>query len=437
MELSSARAVCAGLAVLVLVVWGAGGRADHAPAGWQDVRAAEVCLRIPALWYDLTAEASEALDEEGLTVLGFWSSVDIEDDDHDHATYVLVMVLSEEFLAELIDELEADEDAMSVAPSDDAFAGQRAVWKRYCDQDLHVGENVGSCMWLAYRTKPDTNGQYLMAIGVEPSNLPLSDSVVHPILVSAATCADAEPVSCSITVRPGESIQEAIDEVEAGAVICLAEGEWVERLTIDKALTLRAEQDGLSSIQGDEEGVPVILVHSPGEEESVVRLVGLSLTGSSGWGSDGVRVTGNAQVTIERSTIEGSWCGVFGWASANILVVNTIVKGNDYGVWVRDSARVLVDNSVVEGNRWDGILARDSAYLSVEQSQIVGNGRYGVVLLESPCFGVEGAFSGYVSGFGNTISELADEEGAPAPGVCPVELVFLLEEDGGELDRRQ
>lgn len=88
---------------------------------------------------------------------------------------------------------------------------------------------------------------------------------------------------CTVTLTPGQSIQEAINGANQGAVICLAAGEWKESLSIEKSLTLRAvevkpEPDVV--IQSAKEGWPVILIRS--EEPIEVVLQGLRSLGRSG-----------------------------------------------------------------------------------------------------------------------------------------------------------
>ena len=57
--------------------------------------------------------------------------------------------------------------------------------------------------------------------------------------------------SCSVTLNPGQSIQNAIDSVSAGAVICLAEGIWQENLIITKDdLLLRGEGPSRTIVSG-------------------------------------------------------------------------------------------------------------------------------------------------------------------------------------------
>jgi len=57
--------------------------------------------------------------------------------------------------------------------------------------------------------------------------------------------------SCTVVLRPGDSIQDAIDNVPPNSVICLTEGAWQENLTITKDnLTLRGQGPSKTFIIG-------------------------------------------------------------------------------------------------------------------------------------------------------------------------------------------
>jgi nitrous oxidase accessory protein len=69
--------------------------------------------------------------------------------------------------------------------------------------------------------------------------------------------------SQEVVVRPGESLQTAIDAAPAGAVIVLSEGRWEENVKIEKSLTLRGTGADVTVISGVEEGYPVVWIAGP------------------------------------------------------------------------------------------------------------------------------------------------------------------------------
>lgn len=81
---------------------------------------------------------------------------------------------------------------------------------------------------------------------------------------SRALATEEETASaCTMTVGPGSSIQAAIDEAPAGALICLAGGKFAEHLRIRKGLTLQGEGPEGVILMGIERQEPVILVCVP------------------------------------------------------------------------------------------------------------------------------------------------------------------------------
>jgi len=84
---------------------------------------------------------------------------------------------------------------------------------------------------------------------------------------------------CTVTLKPGESIQNAIDGASPKDVICLEEGGWpaVRNLLIVKSLTLRGSGSGRSVIKGVG-GLKDIHIKSIGPEIEV-RIENLTVNG--------------------------------------------------------------------------------------------------------------------------------------------------------------
>ncbi len=201
----------------------------------------------------------------------------------------------------------------------------------------------------------------------------------------------AEP--CTITVQPGESIQEAIDAASPGDVICLAEGEWEENLVIEKSLTLRAAEiqpEPQAVITSAREGWPVILIRS--EEPLEVTVQGLMITGASGpcfqlepepICAYGIYVHGKATATIEGNTISGNWNGIRMYDSSQATIENNVISGNNrHSIQMEDSSQVTIGGNTISDNR-HGMRMSGSSQATIENNTISDNERDGIWMEDS------------------------------------------------------
>ncbi len=165
--------------------------------------------------------------------------------------------------------------------------------------------------------------------------------------------------ACAVIVRPGESIQAAIDAASQGVVICLAEGTWNEHLVIGRPLTLRGEGREKTVIQGVGSMRPVVRVEDAGE----VVVENLAISGGlRGHLSDedpgaGLLVAGDTQALVR-------FCSLGGNALAGLLV--------------RDGALARVEDSSLSGNARFGLVSQDQAEVDLVGVVIAGNGGGGV-----------------------------------------------------------
>ncbi len=207
----------------------------------------------------------------------------------------------------------------------------------------------------------------------------LSVGVVAALILGHSVAAD----ECSVVVQPGASIQAAVDAACAGAVICLAVGEWEEHVVIGKSLTLRGTQDR-TILRGSVRDVPVVRVHTAEQGEVAVVLDGLTVTGGRGWDGPGLLIEDAAQVTAMRasSAINGD-VGIRLMHTAGITVVDSAIRDNRReGLSLSDNARATVTGSDIEGNGY-GIIVHDTAQFTIADSTVRGNWEEGVSLSDS------------------------------------------------------
>jgi hypothetical protein len=186
-------------------------------------------------------------------------------------------------------------------------------------------------------------------------------TVVVGFLVIAGLCVDAEQTpSCTIFVQPGQSIQAAINDAPEGAVICLADGGWVERLTIEKSLTLRGAS-ATTICSGEPDRILISVRRPVGNDRVSVVLDGLRLIGFLGEPALGARgaatvtVGGGAEVVIANCAVSGSGFGVNLWNSSTVTMTDCTITGNQVGVQVEGWAKAMISGCTVSKNRDTGI----------------------------------------------------------------------------------
>jgi parallel beta-helix repeat protein len=195
--------------------------------------------------------------------------------------------------------------------------------------------------------------------------------------LSGGALAQAQP-ECTVTLQPGESIQQVIDQAQEGDVICLAEGTWEENIKIEKSLMLRGEGESAEEVRivGVEGGHPVIRIES--EEEIEVTIENLAAIEAKE--DDGIQIGGKAQVSIRELQVSsngstGLWVG----DSAQVSLTDSTVSGNGLGgLIVVDSARVSLTDDAVSDNGRFGLRVIDSAQVTLTDSAVSGNGEYGL-----------------------------------------------------------
>lgn len=140
--------------------------------------------------------------------------------------------------------------------------------------------------------------------------------------------------ACTVWVRPGESIQAAVDAAPEGAVICLEAGEWIESVSITKSLTLRGAREAggcltpsgggpaTTTIRGLGGELSSVLAITPPESSAITVLIAgltIQVVGTSGTGVGCLALEkGTSLVIIEDCTILGGMYGVFSTVDIHI-----------------------------------------------------------------------------------------------------------------------
>jgi len=223
------------------------------------------------------------------------------------------------------------------------------------------------------------------------------------ILVLPATTSGA----ASATVRPGQSIQAAINAAAPGATIDIKEGTYAENLEISKAVTLEADDVTLvppatpsNSLCNQPGAVTGICIHgeldanfNPVSLVDGVRLEGIEVKGFSG---DGVFAVATKHLDVRDAEFASNGgYGIFALHSESVHYHDNKSHDNgDAGFYVGESphANVRIDGNRSYRNTAEGILFRDSMGGKIHDNKLYGN-CVGLFLLDTGAPGAGGNVS--------------------------------------------
>ena len=252
-------------------------------------------------------------------------------------------------------------------------------------------------------------------------------AVVLTVFLTVSVAALAQEQStCTITVNPSESIQKAIDNAPAGAVICLGKGTWNENIKITKSLTIRGQGSSDTIIIGTTTGYPVVLVSTPAvnKQAVLVTLEGIGIrhrwqtaqfscaNPSKNICGFGILARGAGRVTISDITVSDSKAGIVLSQHVIAKIINSAISKVDDGVMLLDSAQATITGSTISSNKNDGIFIANSARATINDNRISGN----------KC-GIFSDSTGKITGKGNRLQDNGIDLAGNLPGTLRVSLV--------------
>lgn len=176
-----------------------------------------------------------------------------------------------------------------------------------------------------------------------------------------------------ITVKPGLSIQRAIDTAKPGDVIEVYGGRYYENINITKQLILRGR--GRPIIDADGKGNAVTL-YADG-----IRLEGFEETSSSLWPVDGIAVASRNN-TIVDNIINGCFYGLEICSSTGNIIERNVARGNLMGMLLMHSkTNALKSNDIY--NNWFGLVLYYSGQNVVQACNASYNRVFGMICLSS------------------------------------------------------
>lgn len=175
------------------------------------------------------------------------------------------------------------------------------------------------------------------------------------------------------------TIQDAVDAASVGATIHIHAGTYAEAVTIDKDLTL----NGSSGVAAD------VIIDPPGAA------------------TDGVTLSGGADITIEDLTVTGALSGIVAGAIGELSLTNVAVSSSaEDGLRVAGADNVTVLSSSFTNNLDDGLdLSQVTTLISLTNTTVTGNTDLGLQANLASILTLDGgSFSGLSAVDINTIS---------------------------------
>ena len=253
---------------------------------------------------------------------------------------------------------------------------------------------------------------------------PARGAGVALVIASAALVAFPPPALAAgkVVVRPGQSVQAAVDAAPAGGTVVLAPGDYPENIQLSRPVTLRGEP-GARFVRAPEPGDTLCNGDEEAAAAGIAMQVAVCVTGTLGNPAPGdgdlpsvvapvrgIRIEGLAFDDLDEAVLSVGTrdlqvqdvsvtrardTGIIEWYATGGSVRRTRVSGGTgfAAVSVRRSSGVTVSDALVTDNAGFGVALADDADVRVSGNRIAGNAG-GVIAWDSGDLGRTGDLTG-------------------------------------------
>jgi parallel beta-helix repeat protein len=182
------------------------------------------------------------------------------------------------------------------------------------------------------------------------------------MLIPLFSVADVRAELPFIAVRPGESIQEAINKVKPGGLVFISSGVYHELITINKSITITGAGAESTIIDGSATSNTILIICAPR-----VKITMLTIQNTS------------------RSTLAGFPTGIHIHNSYNVTLEQLVIKETSIGIQVTNSSFNIISKNDIYGNYYAGILINSKSNQNTITLNEIKNNNIGLSIADSSC----------------------------------------------------
>ena len=230
-----------------------------------------------------------------------------------------------------------------------------------------------------------------------------TDAFLTTLVFLASAYADFQELlqdwEVEIWVRPGESIQAAIDGAWEGAVVMIEPGVYRETLEISVGLTLHGiGGDVIIEPVGEQIGLFIRVA-----EDEPVRLENLAVRRAT----IGIQPSANTVCELEDVGISDCETGIQALERAQLSLEGCTLRRNDVALRALGRSETAIARCTIEGCQGEvaAVIVQEHATLSVDWTEIVGGMANGLFALDAATVSIQSSLVRFNEGDGIVVAE--------------------------------
>ena len=172
------------------------------------------------------------------------------------------------------------------------------------------------------------------------------------------------------------SIQDAVNNANAGDTILVYSGTYTENVNVAKPLTIKSESGNPddTSVQAADPNDHVFYATADN-----VTISGFRVTGANGIGKHGIHLEGVTECAVTNNIVSNNRNGVYLLDSRkNTLHDNTVKSNDNYGIFLVKSGNNNLSNNTVNSNNRYGIALDTSNDNNLSDNTVHSNDEHGI-----------------------------------------------------------